>query len=548
MNVTVNGTFDLLAGVVENDTIYTKVGPLPGIGYELEDNVVIHIITLALTAIGVLIYIPFTIYIAYPLFAQRNDIILQKRYVKLSLLAVTFEIISVITLTTYQLFVFRVIHDDTSTDHMGESSDESHDYQAIDYVEFVLQCIIAYCTSSFICIMFVRFWFIYYETNYNVLMANDKWKSVIDNTYNTNNNFFIKNKATFGNQKWLMKWAYADMALGFIITPIIVETGVGWIGMIVMILFYIAFFFIYMKLKRLKFYDEFHILEEFRVLGITLSVIILIWILLAISTIILMQIDQHKLNNTITITVYMFLYFQVSICYDIWCIYVMTRWVIKKIENDPSIQQQYNTYSMKLFRQLPNSNSNASTELTNIDLNGKRVSGLQNKELKSIKLEEILINSEYFTSFMKHLSAEYSMELLLSLVELIQFKQMIFEQLSDDKKDDDGIVKINLAKCVPKSTIVYGNDELKIKALKLYRKYIQIGCEYEINIHSGLRKQLMGLFQSAETSNGESIEWNKNVLYKCFDECSTEMMKLLGYSLTRFKTKSEYVRLQTFKK
>eukprot|EP01083_Nonionella_stella_P070965 190263_1 len=232
------------------------------------------------------------------------------------------------------------------------------------------------------------------------------------------------------------------------------------------------------------------------------------------------------------------------IWYNIWCIYIMTRWVINKVKNDPAIQQQYSETSETII----------SAAFANP--NGKKGHQLAaSLELKSIKLDEILQNNEHFTCFMKHLANEFSMELLLSLVEFIQFKQLIHEQMQDTSTEQPNahlqFSDIELAKCIPQSSIVHDpEDELEVKALKIYNKYVAVGSEWEINVHSAVRQQLMHRFDVTyhAKSKDESIEWTPPALYIVFDDCSQEMMKLLRYSLTRFKTKPEYIRLQGLKK
>ena len=103
--------------------------------------------------------------------------------------------------------------------------------------------------------------------------------------------------------------------------------------------------------------------------------------------------------------------------------------------------------------------------------------------------------------------------------------------------------KLRLASCIPKSTIVYDErDDFKTKGYKLYKKYIQVGSEWEINVNSSLRKALQQKFD-----NDMTIKWDNNTLYTLFDRCNDEMLKLLGYSISRFKHKPEFTRLQSLR-
>eukprot|EP01083_Nonionella_stella_P070964 190262_1 len=497
--------------------------------FTLKNNPTIHAVTLALLLIGVLIYIPFCIYLAYPLFHRRNDIIFVKRYVTLSIFAVVILLSQILFITVQQVFAFEVV---------DEGYSESHFYSHhLFSVGGVLNCLYLFSQMTFMIIITMRFWLIYYDTNYIVIMCNDQWKGIIAQSYNTTNNFFITHKATLGNQKFLLKWVMFDFVLGVIFIPLLMHFDQIWLIFAWMVIFYIGFLMTLRKLKALSFYDEFHILEEFRLIGIAISSLILIWIITVVALVIAQSMAADKMRNTAWITVFMFLDHQMRIWYNIWCIYIMTRWVINKVKNDPAIQQQYSQTSETII-----SNAKKGHQLA------------ASLELKSINLDQMLKNNEHFTCFMKHLANEFSMELLLSLVEFIQFKQLIHEQIkgtSTEHVNEDQFADVELAKCIPQSSIVHDPDDaLEAKALKLYQKYVATSSEWEINVHSAVRQQLMHRFDVTyhAKSKDESIEWTPPALYIVFDDCSQEMMKLLRYSLTRFKTKPEYIRLQGLKK
>eukprot|EP01083_Nonionella_stella_P269076 910131_1 len=490
--------------------------------FTLKNNPTIHAVTLALLLIGVLIYIPFCIYLAYPLFHRRNDIIFVKRYVTLSIFAVVILLSQILFITVQQVFAFEVIDDDSKSHSLSSAGG-------------ILNCVYLLSQLKFISIIAIRFWLVYYDTNYFVVMCNDEWKGIIAQSYNTTGNFFTKHKAKWGNQTFLLKCFVFDFILGVVFIPILVYFDQLWLIYIWMMVFYIGFLVTLRKLKALSFYDEFHILEEFRLFGLSIAILPLIWIVVVIALVVTQSMAS---NATVVMTVFMFLGNQLKIWYNIWCIYIMTRWVINKIKNDPAIRQQYSQTSETI---ISAAFANANTK--------------KGDQMESIKLDQMLTNNEHFTCFMKHLANEFSMELLLSLVEFIQFKQLIHEQIkgtsTDLAEDVHRFSDIELAKCIPQSSIVHDPDyELEVKAFKLYRKYVAVSSEWEINVHSAVRQQLMHRFDVTyhAKSKDESIEWTPTALYIVFDDCSQEMMKLLRYSLTRFKTKPEYIRLQGLKK
>ena len=145
----------------------------------------------------------------------------------------------------------------------------------------------------------------------------------------------------------------------------------------------------------------------------------------------------------------------------------------------------------------------------------------------------------------------------------------------------DETIQFELADNIPKSTIVYDeNDDLETKALKLCQKYINIGSDFEINIGSGIRAQLSQRFQQQSigyqqrithafqrkrsgsiaknnaSSNaaqmGNMIRGNSesnqaaNDLLTVFDDCCATLVRLLAFSLSRFKTKPEFLKVQNY--
>ena len=79
------------------------------------------------------------------------------------------------------------------------------------------------------------------------------------------------------------------------------------------------------------------------------------------------------------------------------------------------------------------------------------------KIAKKLKLHQILSKDESFELFIQHLSKEYNNErCLLCFIEFVQFKQLLFNNLSDIAAGTFGSGK--LAPTIPKSVIVYTGE------------------------------------------------------------------------------------------
>ena len=174
--------------------------------------------------------------------------------------------------------------------------------------------------------------------------------------------------------------------------------------------------------------------------------------------------------------------------------------------------------------------------------------------------------TEYLDVFMSHLAQEFSLELALSLIEFIQFKSYLEMNMNIHLDDGNTISFCSMRLCedIPKSSIVYDTaHDHKWKARELYNKYIRIGSNYEINVHSEIRAELAMMFEKStirprfgsrsRRRNTDNIEIDVEedsesaISPSIFVRCADEMGRLLGFSLTRFKTKPDYVKLLNFK-
>eukprot|EP01084_Bolivina_argentea_P302051 521301_1 len=170
-----------------------------------------------------------------------------------------------------------------------------------------------------------------------------------------------------------------------------------------------------------------------------------------------------------------------------------------------------------------------------------------NNKINGIKLDTVLSNQDAIQLFINHLSNEYSMECLLALIEITQFQNYVEAHFMDINietiKDDIYIDKrIQFPASIPISDIIeakeqnVSNDyliEAKMKAYKLYTKYIEFGSEFEINISSKQRNTIVNIIKDFDYFIGLNI--NAEELWKLFEESKYEMIKLLSFSLGRLK-------------
>eukprot|EP01084_Bolivina_argentea_P271847 462660_1 len=394
----------------------------------------------------------------------------------------------------------------------------------------------------------LRFWMLYFDIRYQIAIRDNVWKSIIDEHYVANEEnlssvkfnieddsddlWFIKNKITNGNTKWMFKVWFSRSFMSIlcililmIVIEIIFNVGIlssrrGLIETVFTILFFIPFLFmIYIYHKIPPFHDTYFIRKEI----VVIHNIDLIDVVASATVSIIANYGIYSANNgNVTISnpylnaVVLVTFYIMGISHII-IVYIMTFWVKNKIIQDKKqITVLYNTNS-----QCPND--------------------------FPMDLRQILEHQFGYELFMEHLVKEHANENLLSLTEFMQFKYLLIE----DNKIDDTLmineVEINLpSDYIPKSSIVYGESSYENKIYKLYNKYVRVGSEYEINVSYRMRdafkNKMNELYMSAEKIPDYEEYFN------IFDDFIVEILRLLSMDpYLRFSRTDKYKQLKKVK-
>ena len=178
-------------------------------------------------------------------------------------------------------------------------------------------------------------------------------------------------------------------------------------------------------------------------------------------------------------------------------------------------------------------------------------SGQQTKNA-SLRMRDILNNERSFDLFMQHCGMEHCHECVLSLIEIIQYKQELYKKLSSEGRSDEVVDDCQIEddtftlpiEC-PKSDIVF-NTELNFKGIAraLYVKYIQIGSDWEINLSYHTRKRYGCIFENEEKWNANADYDDIVKLFDVFEKCITEMTSIIRAAFQRFKKSDTFLLLQ----
>eukprot|EP01083_Nonionella_stella_P173012 595491_1 len=187
---------------------------------------------------------------------------------------------------------------------------------------------------------------------------------------------------------------------------------------------------------------------------------------------------------------------------------------------------------------------------------------VMNNSSKLITLEMVLCNDATLNLFMNYLSSEYSMEILLCSIEIMQYQNYL-KPLIDNLEPLSDVKQVKLPETCPISEIIVSNDPNSISksprnshnllfaknndigsaakkmAHELYLKYIRELAEFEVNISYPMRVGLSEKLEDlTELLSDDSIHFAD--LYLLFEECKQEMLHLQSISFQRFRLETEF--------
>ena len=223
------------------------------------------------------------------------------------------------------------------------------------------------------------------------------------------------------------------------------------------------------------------------------------------------------------------------------------------IEMTSSLSNHSNTATTTLGSNLSSTRSHTRSATGSATTMTTSSAGSKSKDLVRVRstssgssqtepMRLIFVDDLLLSAFIKHLIKDFSLEVLLSFIEVQQFKAYLAETFD---LSVSGQLMWRFADCVPKSDIVHRGegkdlDAFKEMAHKLYMKYIRISAEFQINISYLHRERLTTMMWNKEQwmRTGVTVE----ELSCLFDEAMKEMVQLLGYARRRFDVKHKIVR------
>eukprot|EP01084_Bolivina_argentea_P176209 304981_1 len=384
------------------------------------------------------VYIMLIMHNAYKYWRARHNIIVQKRYCH-------------ITMYTALIMVPKLAFNGVMYCSLLEKKETSTLYTIYIAVNDLLGMILYY-------LWVWRFWLIFFDTKWIISILNRRWQNQINPKHhllNKKQNWFLLNRLSYGSSKWV--WYYRILPvviLSISITsmpPIILsildhnnnEYMWNFIHLLSSSIYYLPFILLAVILCKLpEFNDEFFIISELKRIFITFCVdiachlgVFLVPTIIEHNTAMQTRLDNGYVADKILFPV---IGFNIITLSQTVAMLISTKWVMNKVH---ILSHIYDVSKANIKIQKKNGFSDIDTVEHSISVSvqvlklhhtqSSLAQELINKHTFNygddlgITLIDVLTNEQSFDIFVKHLSLEYSLECLLSLIEFIQFQQMI---------------------------------------------------------------------------------------------------------------------------
>eukprot|EP01083_Nonionella_stella_P078599 215178_1 len=392
------------------------------------------------------------------------------------------------------------------------------------------------------CLEFCRLWIMYYKINNLNAVSNNQWQSVIGSSSNTHH-WYLMHSTTFGRLRWIMKRVFCWYLFGAF-TSMLLITNFGFTPytQIVDCFFYgvpmlsILYWYITLLRKKTLIHDNFLFYLEFN----TTNRIFCVGLFFYSCTPIVYILNPY----------YSHLWTALLGCVVASGPTVISAFYIPKmiLKNTLWTDTQHSNSDLKKLHEAISVPASVDSQTNTTILHGGNVYTAAHN---MAQLDKIFMNPVYTNEFIHHMIKEFSLESVLSWIEMKQFEYLLYTQLHALNVDLGTYPSVcALAQHIPQSTIVFGDQKetkndtkakvmqhFKNKFVLLYEKYINDNSEYCVNISYQLRSQY-DCFMSVHGSDAWNI--NEQELLSVWHEVNMEMQVFMNAALLRFLKSVEW--------
>eukprot|EP01083_Nonionella_stella_P071682 192704_1 len=462
---------------------------------------------------------PILSYHLYQFYKRKDELFISKRYPDL-------------VYATTILTIFGLIVSSTLNSVKLISPLMHTDYSSYLLVARAVNVSVSLLLYSLNWLFITRVWLMSYDLHYSKSNVNKQWKSYLDPAL-IKRDFWLKYRQTYGSLCYVLKGTFVAICVFVTVSVVIIQLNLesavvnvythGALHLLMLVILIL----LYCKLPRVL--DLFYLQFEVQMYAF---VQISLWIVTIITTVL------YQSQNEIVSFIGLLLRMNAGILGYMFVGFTSTWWILKKLD-----ARFDNSYSKQINRH------------------------------QSRELQRVLLDADNFELFVQHLAREFSVETMLSFIEMVQFKHLINSTFdinlgrvtSSYETDDDFELFFDFEQCnitinnaIPKSSIVYKsklqqsdhNDLIPFFKIahRLYRKYIVCGAELEINISGECRDVYtndmecdVDVFVQSKLKSDDPMEAID--LFETFDVVIEEMYALLTTACARFLETDENVNI-----
>eukprot|EP01083_Nonionella_stella_P028820 79420_1 len=532
-------------------------------------------VDLTIALISLTVYAPTALY-HYIRFKQLDNlIVIQKRYPCLTFHLCKYVLIYLVIAVP----LFAMMRRETWMLLFGQQTVLLH-----NILWRVLHVIFPLCMYGIMTLTALRCWLMFYDLNWIMADKNSIWKYHL-NPALIKSDFFLQHKDTLGSQPYCFKillFVYFPVSIIMITAFQLTFSQDGYIyahvaNSVFLLVPSIFITVLWFKTKHCL-NDNFFIRSEFKLISIIIATMICFYFIPMMMMVVTPT--WFILWDAIAIFSSATTFFFISIASTYWVRGKVNRNIKHYLSNHKGNNSSnfkfdvgflYGEFGEDLLRKQRVSERISSTVLSastpnslTTQLHQHQASNGTGSTAKDIQLYHMMTNYDAFELFILHLSKEFSTELMLSLITIIQWKHMLCAHYHEKVIQDASYVALKSDKCrecilshgIPMNDIAikhFGEfastkanktvDEFmqsaKQSAVDIYTKYIKVGAPLEVNISFELRASLAGICNTLSGNSAIDI----NDLFGMFDSVGEEQYRLMSFSFVRFKKTPDWIKV-----
>jgi len=423
------------------------------------------------------------------------------------------------------------------------------------HAHLVADCCFVLCFWLFLCFVLIKSWFIWFRQQFTFNTLQLRWQRLIadDEDFAHTQSWYLRQNHRWGNIWFLHKAFGAAHPLGGLLgMSAVIMYAIGDIQYWPLLTYAVPvsidlclLTFIVCRTSKLALYDDVFLInwEQRRTVRLLIAYVLNFN---AYSSVIFF----YGLATADRVTAPLF----IAIIYAMHhtSTFAIRRRYWRRVEHQGVTLSVEDASKSQTTRESARTFTVESVESTSAQQNSNAQSAKQ-----TITLRQVIGHEKSVHLLMEYLSVEYSMECLLSFIELSQWEMLamrwIREHSNSNIESTASFLFMAFPSNIPTSSVITQTLQtpcadmrckLKIMAHRLYEKYIREYSEFEINVNSRIRKHADRVLADVERlKRDDGVKVSEIV--RLFEEARQEMHSFLSSSFGQFQRRREWSRVQS---